>query len=336
MQKMDASSDQIERLLAEHVSKHPCWRELAGELPDICEAISTALLEPGKRLRPRLFLLAAKGYGLTPLPAYAAVIVALELAHTFVLTHDDLMDCSLSRRGGPSLHARLSDLFAARQPDAFTGADAALVAGDLLYTLAINTLLDVHAPEDVRLQAVRLFTHAAWVTARGALREIALARLPMDQVSYDMILETYRLKTARYTFELPLMLAALFAGRDKELAAPIQTFADSAGQVFQLLNDYNALIPWIEGGAMPDDIRDRRRTPALLYAWQQADTTARRELFNGDGPALQCLFTRVNTPLWLRERILEQTTLARQALPALNFTADATQGLHAMLCPCFT
>lgn len=333
MQEMSASSEQIEHLIQEAISGHSCWQRLAEESADIAAAVRAVLLTPGKRLRPRLFLLAAEGYGLQPLPTLAPVALSLELAHTFVLVHDDLIDRSQARRGEPTLATRLDTLFNERPPRAFTGDDTALVAGDLLYTLALDTLLQAAAPERARLEAVRCFTNAALITARGALREIELARLPPNQVSHDVLLHAYRLKTACYTFALPLQLAAVFAGRHQALAMPITTFADAAGVAFQLMNDLAALEPWIQGGPVPDDIRDHRLTPALRYAWQQTEVRDRDKLMAGDTAIVRQIFIATGTLGWLRARIHEHTTQARHAVAALELTEKNSNQICQMLCP---
>ena len=69
------------------------------------EAIRYALLAPGKRLRPRLVLMAAEACGGTvdaALPAACAV----EMVHAYSLVHDDLpaMDDDDLRRGRPTCH----------------------------------------------------------------------------------------------------------------------------------------------------------------------------------------------------------------------------------------
>jgi len=75
---------------------------------ELREAIRYALLAPGKRLRPRLVLLAAEACGGTG-PSGGAVAVALpaacavEMVHAYSLVHDDLpaMDDDDLRRGRP-------------------------------------------------------------------------------------------------------------------------------------------------------------------------------------------------------------------------------------------
>ncbi len=92
------------------------------------EAMAYSLLASGKRLRPRLVMLACAAAGggeLTALPAAAAV----EMVHTYSLIHDDLpaMDDDDLRRGRPTCHKAFGEALA-------------ILAGDALLTLAFHVL----------------------------------------------------------------------------------------------------------------------------------------------------------------------------------------------------
>lgn len=107
-------------------------RELCQSLPapgNLREAITYALLGPGKRLRPVLAWHCAAAVGADPrasLPAGAAV----ELVHAFSLVHDDLpaMDDDDLRRGRPTLHRHTNEAMA-------------ILAGDAMLTLAFEHLV---------------------------------------------------------------------------------------------------------------------------------------------------------------------------------------------------
>lgn len=259
MQKL---KEEIDRRLADHFAQHPFWKALAAESPEGTGAVRRALLAPGKRLRPMLFCLACRAAGREPFPELAPVALALELAHSFILIHDDIIDRSAFRRGAPTLPARMDQLFAAHPADGFRGSDFALVTGDLLYTLAIESLLQAEADDARTAEALRLFTRAALDTGRGALLEMRAAQKPVAELTTAEIEEVYALKTGRYTFALPLELAACFTGTP----AADDGFWRSAGIAFQLGNDLKELLRWQEGGPPPDDLRDGRRIWALVHA----------------------------------------------------------------------
>ena len=276
MQKFE---EKIEETFRAHLEGHPFWLALKQENPVAFHAVRETLLVPGKRVRPLLFCTACRAAGLEPFPNLAPVALALELAHSFILVHDDIVDRSAMRRGRLTLPAKLRQLFAQNPSDGFTGDDFALVTGDLLYTLAIESLLQAEATDAQKTEAVRLFTRAAFDTGRGALLEMRAAQTPLAELTVEEIEKIYALKTGTYTFTLPLQLAAVFSrksvalaeednpwdlpksGQSSESAESISTLGKHAGIAFQLRNDQKDLA---------DDLRDGRRTWALVHADSEA------------------------------------------------------------------
>ncbi len=303
---MQKDIQQIEAALRDHLDTHPFWRALAAENPDGFEAVRRVLLTPGKRIRPRLFCAACREAGREPLPAWMPVALALELAHGFILIHDDILDRSAERRDAPTLPQRMRTLFAQEPADGFEGRDFSMVAGDLIYTLAFESLLQTPVAADRTVEAMRLFTGAALDTGRGALLEMRAAQRPVDQLDPETIEQIYALKTGTYTFTLPLQLAACFSGEARLAALDGAAVGAAAGAAFQLQNDLAELNRWVAGGPMPDDLRDGRRTWPLVYA--------------GSVEALR-------DPGVLRTVQQAAETKARQAL----HTVRALPGVHALL-----
>jgi len=59
----------------------------------------------GKRLRPKLTILAASAVGI-PIEKSLSNAIAIELLHNFTLIHDDIMDASEMRRGKNTIHVK--------------------------------------------------------------------------------------------------------------------------------------------------------------------------------------------------------------------------------------
>jgi len=272
MQKL---KEEIETQFARHLEEHSFWKQLATESPAGFAAVRETLLAPGKRLRPLLFCAACRVMDREPLSDLIPVALALELAHAFILIHDDIIDHSDERRGAPTLPKRMNELFAEKPADGFRGSDFALVTGDLLYTLAIESLLQAEASDAQKIEAIRLFARAALDTGRGALLEMRAAQIPLEQLTVEDIEKIYALKTGSYTFALPLQLAAVFSKPWKKqedafqgLEKNLPRFGKHAGIAFQLLNDQNSPA---------DDLRDGRRTWALVSAGSKDVKAAQQE-----------------------------------------------------------
>jgi geranylgeranyl pyrophosphate synthase len=97
-------------------------RSIVDSDVELLRDASRHILEAGgKRLRPRLTLLAYEAVGGTNLAEAVPVAAAVELVHTATLVHDDINDHGLTRRGRPTINARWGRTFA-------------LLTGDYLFT----------------------------------------------------------------------------------------------------------------------------------------------------------------------------------------------------------
>jgi len=102
------------------------------------DAIAYSLLAPGKRLRPRLVLLAAQTCGSIDIGEVLPAACAVEMVHAYSLIHDDLpaMDDDDMRRGRPSCHIAFDE-------------STAILAGDALLTRAFEVLASEIRPPHI-------------------------------------------------------------------------------------------------------------------------------------------------------------------------------------------
>jgi len=137
--------------------------------PTLYESIREFSLRKGKRIRPLLLILSYKGYSpkskKIPSSLYSAS-TCIELLHNFMLIHDDIIDRSNLRRGKPTLHRLLSKIVKTDNQEKL-GYDLGIVAGDIVYALAIDAFLSVKEPPERKERALKYFIQTAAFTAMG-------------------------------------------------------------------------------------------------------------------------------------------------------------------------
>ncbi|MGW5641078.1 polyprenyl synthetase family protein, partial [Streptomyces sp. NPDC003832] len=148
--------------LAEAVGRlHPRLGEMAGYAFGWCEVGGgPAAGSGGKGVRQALAVLGAEAVG-GHARAGSTAAVAVELVHVFSLLHDDIMDGDASRRGRPTVWATY-------------GTGPAVLAGDALFALAVETLAAV--PDGGG--AVRLLSTALGDLVRGQADDLLFAGRP--------------------------------------------------------------------------------------------------------------------------------------------------------------
>ena len=233
--------------------------------------VSEFARRPGKRLRPALVAVgwkAARGE-IPPPRGVQRFGAGLELLHTFFLVHDDIADGADTRRGGPALHRVLGE--------GRLGENLAVIAGDLLFVEAIDALLACGLPNTSR--AVREVLAICRDTAAGQYLDLAFADADPDAVPPSAARRAEMLKTARYSFEAPLVAGALLARGGKRVIAGLRQVARPLGLAFQLQDDLLPLRTSVDAGKPAlADLAGGKKTWLMTLAYRALDDLGRMRL----------------------------------------------------------
>ncbi|MCI4350498.1 MAG: polyprenyl synthetase family protein [Thermoplasmata archaeon] len=239
-------------------------------------------LRGGKRFRS-LFLLA--GYYLATGRDPSTVLEAaagLEHFQSWMLIHDDIIDHSEVRRGGPSVHRALEERFRNRSglgvAEAY-GQGLGITLGDLEEPLTVRSLLRAKVPGPRILRAVAEYVAMTRLTACGQILDIRNGSVPVDEVTEEDVLTVHRLKSAVYTVASPLKLGAILGGARPGLIRELEQFGLDAGIAFQLRDDVlGAGLTTGSIGKSANDLVEGKRTLLVVRAWGRADVPDRAKL----------------------------------------------------------
>src|SRR5579859_7100813 len=323
-------------------------RDLAAIDPDLlsCADAIADLLAGGKRLRAALCYWGWRACGGADCPEIVAAAASLELLHASALVHDDVIDASDTRRGGPAAHRRFAARHAAAgwhgSADAF-GAGAAILIGDLLL-----------AWTDEMLRASGLGPVAVWRGLRelDAMRTEVFAGQFLDLVaqasgtsSVDSALRVVTYKSAKYTVERPLHLGAALAtatatGEAAENGARLALtgYGIPVGIAFQVRDDVLGVYgdPRRTGKPVNDDLREGKRTVMLAIARERADrqqaavldrAVGDRELTDADAERVRAIITRTGALAECETMIDANVKRALAALEAAPITPASRAAL---------
>ena len=187
-----------------------------NQLPEpLSQAMRYACLAPGKRLRPILCLAAADAVGAKPETVIDAAC-ALEMLHAFSLVHDDLpaIDNDDLRRGRPTCHVQF-------------GEATAILAGDGLFALAFQTILDGPGRPETRVTAASILARASTLLVRGETADVLAEGKPVDEATLEFI---HRSKTGEL-ISSSVQIGAILAN------AHLKAYGDRIGLAFQIVDD---------------------------------------------------------------------------------------------------
>ena len=240
--------------------------------PILFESIKDFTLREGKRIRPLLLILSYKGYARHRKTISSNIYNAstcMEFLHNFMLIHDDIIDCSSLRRGKPTMHKLLANAVKTDNPDKL-GRDLSIIAGDIVYALAIDAFLSINESLARKERALKYFIQTAAFTAMGEFIDTLHGVESIDKIKETDVYLNYTLKTARYTFDCPLVTGAILGGADNKEIKSISKFAIMIGQAFQIQDDIIGIFESEKniGKSILSDLAESKKTLLVCHAYE--------------------------------------------------------------------
>lgn len=267
----------------------------------------------------------------------------IELAHTALLIHDDIMDGDTLRRGKPALHARYSSVAARekiRNPNRFGEATATCLA-DMAFFWAFNLATQALAPHpELLLKTMALLTEELACVGAAQAQDIWSGNHP-EPASLATIMATYRYKTARYTFSLPLVLGITAAQGNASMARSLSSFGEHIGIIFQLRDDALGLFGDENeiGKPVGSDIREGKKTLYHYFLWRLADNAERKrlaaifgnpKLTDKDMAFVRALVERYGIKQRIEAIVAKETRSARKILAETGLTEGQRATFEAL------
>ena len=244
------------------------WILVDGSITPPLTALSEFIKNGGKRLRPAFCFLGSSLMGSNEHSENLLnAACALEMLHNFALVHDDIMDRSDTRRGAPTVHKFLEEMYSEPQ---YRGdiehfaTSVAVLAGDFAFTYADTfarglpkSCLDIY-----ELLKVELFAGQQMDIDAG-YRKV---------VSIEQITKIAQYKSGKYTIERPIHMGAIITNEKAPLEL-LSKFGSPLGEAFQLRDDVLGVIGDSKNTGKPvgDDIREGKFTLLMAYAIENAN-----------------------------------------------------------------
>lgn len=216
--------------------------------PLITEAVLRMLAAGGKRVRPRLTLLAAEGSGGDPY-AHVPLAAYMELIHVGTLIHDDVVDRADTRRG---VNATAVDF----------GNRVSVLAGDYLFAWIFKNVTANYPSPVPNILATTL----ADITDGEVLQHRATGNLAVTVPDYIEI----AIKKTAALFAASAECGAIMAGAPAKRVKALRDFGLHFGIAFQMLDDLLDVTasPSEVGKPVGNDLRERKMTIPLIFALQ--------------------------------------------------------------------
>jgi geranylgeranyl diphosphate synthase type I len=214
---------------------------------------------------------------------------AVEIVHSSLLIHDDIMDRDTIRRGKPSIYHQYRTLARKRafdDPDHF-GESLGICAGDVGFFLAFEVVASLDLKPGIHKILMSRWASEFISVGLAQMQDVSLSTTT-GGVSEDDILNLYRYKTARYTFSLPMSIGALAADAGGAVVAQLEKIGELMGIAFQLKDDELDLFgkEKVTGKPVGTDMQEGKKTLYWLYLMRLLEEDG--ALKNEDRDRLAC------------------------------------------------
>lgn len=243
------------------------------------------ILAGGKRARPTLVLYGYQAAGGQDQEKILRAAIGIELIHVSLLVHDDIMDRDDKRHGVSAIHAYFSeqanealDLHLEDNQKEHFGISTGINVGVYCYALGIELISELEIGPTRLTKVIAHIQKTIRQTGLGQFQDIILSHL--DQVSEQEVLSMYKNKTARYSFENPLHVGAILAGREDVFCAQLSKYALPLGIAFQMQDDILGIYGDTQktGKSVGSDISEGKQTYLVVKAYAAANAAQREKL----------------------------------------------------------
>ena len=256
--------NKIEKILAE--TKYHVDSEIEKHIPKkgqpqaLFNACWDAIGSGGKRLRPALIAITCQAFGGKPVDTYPAG-AALEIAHNFLLIHDDIEDSSLLRRGKPAIYLKY-------------GLAQGINVGDYLFAKSFKVLASGYKRwgSDKFIKVYELLNEMFTVTAEGQALELESRIKNLNSANLFWYENMALKKTGYYTGGTPCAIGAVIAGASEKEINAVSDFGLAIGLAFQIQDDILNLISQNGkyGKDFAGDLEEGKRTLMVVHFLENA------------------------------------------------------------------
>ncbi len=231
-----------------------------SEIPLINDIVDHIALHKGKRLRPIVLLLCSGlSGGISKESIKAAAVI--ELLHTATLVHDDVVDVSDLRRGGPSVNA-------------VWGNKAAILIGDLFFSRVLSWLAQFNNSEVTEIMSltIKRVCEGELIQLRNGYRHEVIG----EDVYFDLIMGKTATMLAA-ACEMGAISSSSGNGGGREI---LKDFGEHLGVAFQIkddLMDFNGSEKNL-GKPVSRDLSENTLTLPILYGLKHSNNGDREKV----------------------------------------------------------
>ncbi|MDO8486699.1 MAG: polyprenyl synthetase family protein [Candidatus Curtissbacteria bacterium] len=205
---------------------------------------------------------ASDGKGDEDLKKILPICLAIEIVHSFLLIHDDVIDQSDTRRFKSTIHKRYEKVGGEHY-----GMSQAIILGDIACFEAFELVSSADFDDALKIKCIGQVANVLLETGYGEALDVETT---FKGGAFGEIYQVMDLKTARYSFVGPLALGATLGSVQKRQVDAITGFGLACGIAYQLADDILGVFGDEETTGKPSDLHEGKNTLLIYKALEDA------------------------------------------------------------------
>jgi geranylgeranyl diphosphate synthase, type I len=229
----------------------------------------------GKRLRGAFVYYSYLMHGGKDFEEILKVSALIEVLHSYLLTHDDIMDKSAIRHRKPTIHKIYQNNIKSQnkfyRDSRHFGESVGINIGDILSHISMYRLTETNFDDHLKIKTLSKLNRAFADTGYGQLIDVFGEIIPEADENHVMLVHYY--KTGKYTYENPLHIGATLAGAKEEDLKVLTDYAIPGGIAFQIQDDILGMFgdEYRIGKPANSDLKEGKKTLLIIKALENAD-----------------------------------------------------------------
>ncbi len=276
IEKLKAYKERVDPLLKTYFQQKIKQAKKSDWLAvEAVETIADFTLAGGKRIRPALVYYGYLAAGGQDCQKIVEASTGIELVHSFLLIHDDIIDRDSMRHGVATVHERYEKIGRRINPKGGAlhfGNSMAMLAGDMAAAMANEIIFNSRFAPETIIRALDKLQQIVYTIVPGEMLDVVMEM--RQKSSEEEVLRMYEGKTSSYSFEGPLHLGAILSGKNKEpMLKNFSAYSMPIGKAFQIRDDVIGLFGKEKklGKPIGSDVIEGKQTILLVKALERCN-----------------------------------------------------------------
>jgi geranylgeranyl diphosphate synthase, type I len=244
-------------------------------------AITDFTLADGKRIRPAMVYYGYLASGGKDEEKIIKISMSMELVHSFLLIHDDIIDRDEKRHGVLTVHEkyrRMGRKICSKDDRAHFGNSMAIITGDMAHAMANEIIFNSDFSPEIIIRALDKLQNIVYFTISGEMLDVVMEN--RGKTTEKEILNMFEAKTSRYTFEGPLHFGNILTGGDSKILNSFTKYSLPLGKAFQIRDDILGVFGDEKKTGKPvgSDVIEGKQTLLFLKALENGNSMQKKKL----------------------------------------------------------